>query len=232
MAKCPHCSIAFHPEFRQTVIPRNRWRGNAALLAHADECPSCKNPIIYLQKGNKAKGWDIAISHNEDYYDWGGNIKLVWPNIISRSPPPIETPSHIAEDYIEASKIVSLSPKASAALARRCLQALLKDVGYTKSNLVDQINDVLKESDPKKAIPGYLRDQIDAVRNFGNFSAHPITDQSTLQIIPVEAEEAEWCLDIILSCIDHYYVSPANQAKKLSNLNAKLMAAGKPPPKT
>jgi hypothetical protein len=33
------------------------------------------------------------------------------------------------------------------------------------------------------------------IRNFGDFLAHRITDQTTLQIIPVEPEEAEWLFE-------------------------------------
>jgi hypothetical protein len=69
---------------------------------------------------------------------------------------------------------------------------------------------------------------MDAIRNFGNFSAHPVTDQTTLQIIAVEPNEAEWCLDILEEMSDHYYVRPALAAERKAALDAKLAAAGKP----
>ena len=72
---------------------------------------------------------------------------------------------------------------------------------------------------------------LDAIRNFGNFSAHPITDQTTLQVIEVEDHEAEYCLDILDACFDHYYVRPAEAARKRQALDDKLKAAGKPPSK-
>jgi hypothetical protein len=72
--------------------------------------------------------------------------------------------------------------------------------------LAQQIDALLSESNPAKAIPTALRQTVDAIRNFGNFSAHPITDQTTLQVVAVEPGEAEWCLDILDEMFDHYYV--------------------------
>jgi hypothetical protein len=93
------------------------------------------------------------------------------------------------------------------------------------------IDAVLGETDASKAVSSALRDTVDAVRNFGNFSAHPIDDQTTLQIIDVEPEEAEWCLQIIEEMFDHFYVRPAQAAARKAALNVKLSAAGKPPAK-
>jgi hypothetical protein len=87
---------------------------------------------------------------------------------------------------------------------------------------------MLNESEAAKAVPASLRETVDAVRNFGNFSAHPIDDQTTLQIIDVEPEEAEWCLQILEEMFDHFYVRPAAAAARKAALNAKLAAAGKP----
>ena len=83
------------------------------------------------------------------------------------------------------------------------------------------------EQDNTKAIPTSLRQTVDAIRQFGNFSAHPVTDQITLQIIPVEPEEAEWCLEILEEMFDHYYVRPAHAEARKAALDAKLGAAGK-----
>jgi hypothetical protein len=138
-------------------------------------------------------------------------------------------PPEIAADYEEACRVLPISNKASAALARRCLQAILFGQGYTQRDLAYQIDAVLKEQDPTKSIPSGLRLTVDAIRNFGNFSAHPVTDQTTLQVITVDPGEAEWCLDILDEMFDHYYVKPAEAKARKAALDAKLAAAGKPP---
>jgi Domain of unknown function (DUF4145) len=111
---------------------------------------------------------------------------------------------------------------------RRCLQTILRNQGYAQRDLAHLIDALLGEQDLAKAIPTALRETVDAIRNFGNFSAHPVTDQTTLQIIPVEPHEAEWCLEILEEMFDHYYVRPAQAAARKAALNAKLAAAGKP----
>jgi Domain of unknown function (DUF4145) len=89
----------------------------------------------------------------------------------------------------------------------------------------------LNESDPKKAIPQSLHDTVDAIRNFGNFGAHPINDKTALQIVEVDDHEAEWCLQILEECFEHFYVRPAAAKARKRALDEKLAAAGKPPSK-
>jgi Domain of unknown function (DUF4145) len=156
---------------------------------------------------------------------------VVYPRTTHRNPTPKELPDHIKEDYEEACMVLSMSNKASAALSRRCLQAILRGQGYMQKDLAKQIEALLTEPDHTKAIPTSLRQSVDVIRSFGNFSAHPVTDQTTLQIIAVDPGEAEWCLEILEEMFDHYYVRPAIVAARKAALDAKLAAAGKPPSK-
>jgi hypothetical protein len=113
-------------------------------------------------------------------------------------------------------------------LSRRVLQVILREQGYDERDLAQQITSVLGEKRSNKVLPTSLRNHIDAIRNFGNFSAHPVTDVTTLQVIDVEPEEARWCLEIVERLFDHYYVRPATDTKLLAELNEKLIQAGKP----
>ena len=72
---------------------------------------------------------------------------------------------------------------------------------------------------------------MDGIRNFGNFSAHPITEVTSLQIIDVEPHEAEWCLEILEELFQHFYVRPAEAAARKAALDAKLKLTGMPPSK-
>jgi len=76
-----------------------------------------------------------------------------------------------------------------------------------------------------------LADAIDAIRNIGNFAAHPIKSKQTGQIIPVEPGEAEWNLDVLESLFDFYFVAPEKLKEKRDELNKKLQEAKKPPMK-
>jgi len=81
-----------------------------------------------------------------------------------------------------------------AALSRRCLQNLLREKAKTtKRDLSYQIQEIL---DSKK-LPSYLSEDLGAVRNIGNFSAHPIKSKKTGEIIEVEPGEADLNLNIL-----------------------------------
>lgn len=225
--KCPHCQTEFFEAWSETKLSiSNRARmdfggGDYRALdprAQVATCPSCLAPTVRLRiedTGSPEAAPDVQV------YPRGGAFP----------PPPPEIPQVIAQDYIEANEVLSISPKASAALSRRCLQAILSAHGYTGRDLMRQVEAVIAETDTTKALPTSLRESVDAIRNFGNFSAHPISDQTTLQVIDVEEGEAEWCVQLLLDMFDHYYVAPAKAAAKRAALAAKLAAAGKPPMK-
>jgi hypothetical protein len=148
---------------------------------------------------------------------------LRYPLGSSRAPAPAEVPSDISRDYNEAALVLPLSPKASAALSRRCLQAVLRDTGKTKKkDLADQIDEVLP------ALPSQLQKSLDAIRNIGNFAAHPTKSTVTGEIVEVEPNEAEWNLDVIEALFDFYYVQPSILEQKRKALDEKLKQAGKP----
>ena len=157
---------------------------------------------------------------------------LVYPRSPTRTDVSNAVPAILRNDYAEACNVLSISAKASAALSRRILQTILAEQGYQSSNLAKQINDVLNESDPSKVLPIYIRDVIDAIRHFGNFAAHTITDKTSLQVIDVEANEAEWCLEIVESLFEHYYITPARNQSNIDKLNNTLKKAGKPEAKS
>jgi hypothetical protein len=135
-----------------------------------------------------------------------------------------EQAPELATDFREAAVVLSKSKKASAALARRCLQLVLREKAATKSrDLSAQIDEVLTK------LPTELAVNLDAVRQIGNFAAHPIKAQSTGEIVQVEDGEAEWLLDVLEDLFDYYYVGPARAADRRQQLNTKLAGIGKPP---
>jgi hypothetical protein len=86
------------------------------------------------------------------------------------------------------------SEKASAALSRRCLQHLLREkAGIKPGNLANEIQQVLDS----KQLPSHLADDLDAIRNIGNFATHPLKSTNTGEIVEVEPHEAEWLLNLV-----------------------------------
>jgi hypothetical protein len=225
--KCPHCGINFHDNWdeqsfnsqRHTLFAPTDGSGDVRYWRYRSaNCPGCLDVTISICNDDGSE---------DSERDW----RQVYPIGAHRGPVPAEVPNNIAADYIEACNVLPISPKASAALSRRCLQNMLHVAGYRGKDLAREIDQLLNEPDPKKALPHRLRETVDAIRNFGNFSAHPIDDKTTLQVIEVEPHEAEWCLELIEELFEHFYVGPAIAAAKKAALNAKLAAGGKPPAK-
>jgi hypothetical protein len=151
---------------------------------------------------------------------------LIYPRTGSSPLCPPEVPADFAEDFNEASLILDLSPKASAALSRRCLQHILEDMGKVKPNdLSKEIQQILDSH----GLPPYLSERIDAIRAIGNIAAHPTKDKNTGDILPVEPGEAEWLLGVVEDLLEFYFVGPAKTAKKNAAITQKLSVAGKLP---
>lgn len=216
--KCMHCLTSFHatPEEKYIGVDEDKTWALIALL-----CPACNRYNMFLAN---YENWHFQKKAGVNMI----NSYPIRPKGASRPPCPIEVPAKIAADYNEACLVLLDSPKASAALSRRCLQNILRETaGVKHSDLSKEIQEVLDGG----KLPTYLANTIDAVRNTGNFAAHPLKSQATGEIIEVEPGEAEWNLDVLEALFDFYYVQPDNIAKKRAALDTKLATAGKPPMK-
>jgi hypothetical protein len=97
-----------------------------------------------------------------------------------------------------------------------------------QNDLAKQIDALLAETDNRRSLPISIHNAVDAIRQFGNFGAHPIDDKTTLQLIEVEPGEAEWCVEVVEELMDHYHERPAQLEARLDLANAKFRSGGKP----
>ncbi len=206
--ECPHCVRSIHVDPHDTAVDFHPHRATIAIAA----CPSCARPIAWVRVDNLA---NAAVAY--------GGWKQAYPKGSTRPAAPEQVPPEIAEDYTEACLVADDSPKAAAALARRCLQHVLTTAGgATGRDLSQQIDRVMPSLSPT------LAGSIDAIRHLGNFAAHPMKSTDSGLILEVEPGEVEWSLDTLLLVFDHYYVQPAVLAQRRADMNAKLADAGKP----
>jgi Domain of unknown function (DUF4145) len=215
--KCPHCNTgiaeawalviaANYPQAATTAgnMPAFRWD------IYHQRCPECLDVIIKLVRVQMTGVTPLSF--------------MVYPTSRSR-PIPTEVVEPYRQDFVEACKVLQDSPKASAALSRRNLQAILRDKAGTKSkDLFDQIEEVIKAG----KVPSYISEGLHGVRVIGNFAAHPLKGTNTGEIIEVEDNEAEWNLEILERLFDFYFVQPTIAAKRKEEINKKLKEAGKP----
>jgi hypothetical protein len=126
---------------------------------------------------------------------------------------PEYVPNPILEDYREACLIMNLSPKASATLARRCLQGMIRDFGgIRKGNLGEEINELEERADP------LTWRAIDAVRKVGNIGAHMHKDINA--IVDVDSVEAEKLIGLIELLVRDWYITRYEREHRLKEIIA------------
>lgn len=194
--KCPHCRCTVFFDDPKKVYYRHSTGGispyptylttesddeKERVYVYSSQCPNCKKPIVTAE----------IMTGEKPLY------RLVHPFNVARTVPP-EVPKEIQEDFLEATAVLPISEKASAALSRRCLQNLLTDKGYKGGNLSQQIDKALKD------LPQRIGENLDAVRNIGNFAAHPMKYKKTGLIVDVEPEEASWNLEVLEELFEYY----------------------------
>lgn len=156
-------------------------------------------------------------------------LRRILPTVYSK-PQPSYIPASLREDYEEACAIRDLSPKASATLARRCIQGMIRDFcGISRSTLNAEIKELRKQLDDGSA-PRYLSEEsiiaIDNVREIGNIGAHMERDISI--IVDVDPDEAQKLINLIEMLFSEWYIAKETRRAKLEELtvlNAEKQAA-------
>ena len=203
--QCPHCLIAIHMEVEEYQPVRDK-HGTRMLIW--DQCPVCDRLIVILRVEDENNGDELVI----------------FPKAYTRSRVSDDVPEEFQSDYEEAALILADSPKASAALSRRCLQHILREkAGMKGRTLKDEIQKVIDSN----TLPSDLIELMTTVRELGNVAAHPTKDKNTGNIVPVEPGEADLCLDVIESLFDHYFVRPARLKRQQQAFQQKLANAKK-----
>jgi len=184
-------------------------------------CPQCDEMIVMIKEGKYVKGTSggeliTNVSRQEIVYP-----KTLLPKALDSS-----IPAKLRNDYIEAYSVQEISPKASAAISRRLLQHILREEYKIKKGSLDK---EIEEFIHLGKIPSHITDAVDAIRNVGNFAAHPLKDTNTGEIVEVEPGEAEWLLEVIDALFDFTFVQPEKIKDRRDKLNQKLASMSKPP---
>jgi hypothetical protein len=215
--KCPHCTAFIHVEEDRYA---NSDDSISPYWVTAMNCsnPQCRKAIIHLNRHlPKGDGSKKEVRR-----------MLIYPKAVARKPLGAGIPSSFLEDYNEAIDVLPISPKASAAISRRCLQNILREAGgFRDRDLAKEIQLAIDSN----SLPSHITESMDAIRNIGNFAAHPLKSTSTGEICNVEPGEAEWSVEVLELLFDFYFIQPELARAKRDALNAKLADLGKPPMK-
>lgn len=217
--KCGHCGVYFTIREKDTLERNVEIEGGFfnsirhSKEIHAEVCPKCnKLNIHYLQ-------WSITedpeFPHREPYF------QELYPGSIRSKQISQYAPKFVQDSYNSASKTLHVCALASAVMARRCLQGILRDKGYVYKTLHAEINSALEHSKKNNILSSYLEDHLDSIRKYGNYSAHP--EEFNGEIFMVEQDEAAFCLELCYELAEIYYTRPekAKQIRKrLEDLEA------------
>lgn len=223
--RCPTCLENFNASETHSGLfdGRDNNRNSYAVITTVCSNSSCKQHIVFL-----------STTHYPDHSGLPPGMgsppsttnKMVLPRFVARPNVVLaDIPNEYLEDYKEAVEVVDASAKASAALSRRVLQTLLREeANVDHSNLYSEIGQVVDASQ----LPSRLLSTLDAVREVGNFAAHPIKSTRSGEVVAVEPGEAELNLEVLEMLFDYYFTAPRLAQERINSINAKLTEAGKP----
>jgi len=126
-------------------------------------------------------------------------------------PFPDYIPQQLRDDYNEACLILDKSPKASATLARRCLQGIIRDFWEVKKK-----NLFLEIAALEDQVDASTWKALDSVRTVGNIGAHMEKDVNV--IVDVDPEEAELLTWLIETLFEEWYVERHTREEKMSRI--------------
>jgi uncharacterized protein DUF4145 len=227
---CPYCNrpqVVMPPQFtqisQQLDLKSHRFGEDVGLLGFAVACsnPDCGEIVLKMDfVGGK---WEY--SHSAQEYQFTNQVtyerhKLRPSHHTKRQPDYIPQP--LRDDYLEACKIRDLSPKASATLARRCLQGMIRDFcnisKKTLSKEIEELRSRVKKGKGPQSVSSESVDAIDHVRTIGNIGAHMEADINV--IIDVDAGEAQVLIELIESLFDEWYVERQQRVDRFAKLGA------------
>lgn len=200
---CPFCNKEIAKSFDTY---KEHWVTRDTVNIHATPPKPGQLCISYYTCPN-CKEISIIITVDSDSSMDAVNIR---PRSLARKFPDY-IPKAIRNDYEEACAIVNLSPKSSAALARRCLQGMIRDFFHvTGKNLYEEIDAI------KPHIPSVQWTVLDGVRQIGNIGAHMEKDINL--IIDIEPDEAQKLIKLIELLLNQWYIERHEQEQLYADI--------------
>ncbi len=185
--ECPHCATDFAESWTEVASP-----GDARVVYHVEwtTCPSCSRGVLkawFQDRGKKASRM---------------GERLLVPAAPSR-PPRSEVPEPYASLFAEAARTLVDSPRASAALSRRCLrQLLVAEAGApADGSLAAQLEWAINESE----IPPANRLALHRIRSAGRVVMLAPKSEQPESVVDATPLEAEANLAGLERLFDHFF---------------------------
>lgn len=153
---CPHCN----------AYATQHWYNYVTAQILKSKSISSPNHIdgLYICKCVRCE--EISIWKSESIFK--EVISMIYPLLSTAPLPANDMPEECKQDYNEARNIFALSPKASTALLRLCLQKLCVHLGQEGKHINTDIGNLVKAG-----LPAKIQKALDVVRVVGNNAVHP-----------------------------------------------------------
>jgi hypothetical protein len=220
--KCPFCShpqvvtnANFHRAFECIHVDRNKYGETAfklmAIACLNSECREVTLEVEFVERITNPGG------------NWGPGTVIqsykLRPESVAKNFPEY-IPEVLRQDYVEACRIRSLSPKASATLSRRCLQGAIRDFCKVSGPTLDsEIKELSRHVNNGQAPAGVTPESVDAidhVRRIGNIGAHMEKDINL--IIDIDEGEAQSLIDLIELLFEEWYEARESRKERLARV--------------
>lgn len=222
---CPHCDTAAIVNEKDITKNSFQLKSGELLFLFTTMGLTCPNPEC-----SKASIWisrERLASFTGQLVPAAGT-KITWSVVPSSKKEraksyPEYIPPSVLEDYREACAIVDLSPKASATLARRCLQGMIRQFWKVEADTLNKEILAIKDK-----VDPVVWDAIDSVRKVGNIGAHMEKDIDV--IVDVSPDEANLLIEMIEMLIEDWYIArhqKVERLKRIKELGAEKTAARK-----
>lgn len=206
--KCPHCSMGTAVEFDTLGAQYMHNRVNNPDTRYSIDYGHCQNPgcgLLIVRLKEEGEGRPLAARY-----------------VIPRSRAAMkfsDVPPELVKDYEQANAVFDASPEASAALARRCLQRVIREhMGVKAPRLYDEIKAVADSG----SVPRHLAEGLNKIMEIGGLATHPAHDEQKGVIVDVSRDEAEWTLEVLESLFKHCFVDPAEFERRTQRLRENL----------
>lgn len=165
--KCPQCDGFSSHIWNYYPVSINKNYDDSLRFIIVSQCYACEDFSIWLtNKLPIRNSQNLSVIHLETE---NASSKLLYPSTLSETPlPNKDMPIEIKETYLEASKVLNLSPRASAALSRMAIEKLVDELDAEGKDLNRKIGNLVS-----KGMPIQIQRMLDSVRVIGNNAVHP-----------------------------------------------------------
>lgn len=243
---CPYCNNSYNVNHNYVALNRDKDYGYSYIRQIA--CLNCLRKFVLYENNRAIDSSEIdeippdvlgffEITKNDLYNFFSANSddvkfraekKMYIRPMCPAKPAPKEVDdAEIIQDYNEAAMILEISPRASAALSRKCMEKLFRK----KAPIFDAENLSLFELISRTIDSGALSKELITLLHYvlelTGFSVNPIKNEHPGVVADVTKEEAELNLNVLSRLFEIYYVEPAKNIAIKESLEEKMKNLGK-----